>query len=140
MEWQKLGEHGYRIETDVLRWEAAGLLPAEHVAGMLRIIDTVNAQNGHCLMVAPVSDQQQPPEVRRAFVRFFRERPDVRISVGLYGGGVLMRAAVMLAIGALRMAGAMKNIHLSFFDSERSAEAWLSEERQHWQQTPRELA
>lgn len=133
--WQKLGEHSYRIERDLLRWRSAGLLAPGQVDGMLALIAAVNQQNGYCLMLAPAGERQQSPEVRRALVQFFRQNPDVRISVGLYGSGVLMRAAVMLVLGALHAGGTMRRIRLTFFDCPRVAEAWLDAERQRWQAT-----
>ena len=110
-EWQQLGEPGYRIERDLLLWKKEGMLLPEEVAGMMRLFQEMHAQHGYCLMLAPTGDTQQKPEVRRAFVDFFRQHADIRISVALYGGGAVTRAAVMLALGALRMTGAMRHIH-----------------------------
>lgn len=131
-EWQQLGEHSYRIERDLLRWRTAGLLGPGQVGGMLALIAAVNAEHGYCLMLAPAGERQQSPEVRRALVQFFRQNADVRISLGLYGSGVLMRAAVMLVLGALHAGGAMRRIRLTFFDCPRAAEAWLYDERRRW--------
>lgn len=136
-EWQRLGSYCYRIEHDLLRWKETALLLPEQVAGVLDLISQINKQRGYCLMMSPTGEHPQRPEVRRAMVSFLRERSDIRISVAIYGSGsVVMRAATMLAVGALRMAGAMPRIHLAFFDSETAAEAWLLKERQHWLNTP----
>lgn len=132
-EWQKLGEYCYRIEHDLLRWKTDVLLRPEEVDGVMEVISQVNGMHGYCLMLAPTGDYQQRPEVRRAMVNFLRERSDIRISVAILGGsGVLMRAAAALALGALRVAGAMPRVHVSFFDSASAADAWLSAERKHW--------
>lgn len=136
-EWQLLGEFCYRIDHDMLRWKETALLLPDQVAGVLDLISQVNKQRGYCLMMSPTGEQPQRPEVRRAFASFLREHSEIRISVAIYGSGsVVMRAATMLAIGALRAAGAMRRIHLGFFDSATTAESWLLKEREFWLSTP----
>lgn len=121
--WQPCGEHRYCTQSDVLFWQGRGSMTLEELKVLFAKRHALQCQFGRSFVVVDARQIGEIPAENRRYAIHYRPDPPFRGATVIFGGSVLVRAAVSLITAAARLVGRSSSETASLFFAADVAEA-----------------
>src|SRR4051812_14238904 len=125
-----IGSHPVRRRGDVMMMRLRGPLTSDDVIGMRDLVREMRADNGHCFLIADVSELTGiSADARRSMAEWGRSSPVDRASgVVIHGAAFVTRTLITLTFNAVRLLG-YAEVELKFMPDELVSMRWVDEQR-----------